>query len=191
MRTTGPHAVLDHRCRFEPILVDRTAVCTGSANSLSLPSGYDGGDCCECTCDPTAEYECGHGLHGGYSCVDPSASCFEGSVEAGTKTTVDVSANAFDNRQGPDSDGVGCGQDGCEPVLSRDGNSYDTESRWSCAQKIVPVGEACEIGFTFEDPQDIVELQVAFWKVDQRSRTLEVRSMAEFQLHGVEKWSKI
>ena len=46
---------------------------------LPLPniSGYDGGDCCECTCVSTESYECGAGHHDGYSCIDPSAECVD------------------------------------------------------------------------------------------------------------------
>lgn len=36
-------------------------------------SGYDGGDCCECTCVSTDDYTCGD--NGGFSCLDPSAPC--------------------------------------------------------------------------------------------------------------------
>ncbi|CAM9621229.1 unnamed protein product, partial [Laminaria digitata] len=39
--------------------------------------GYDGGDCCECTCVDTREYTCGHRTHGGFSCLDPSAPCVD------------------------------------------------------------------------------------------------------------------
>ncbi|CAM9842057.1 unnamed protein product [Ectocarpus fasciculatus] len=34
--------------------------------------GYDGGDCCECTCISEGEYECGAS---GYACIDPAAEC--------------------------------------------------------------------------------------------------------------------
>lgn len=85
-----------------------------------------------------------------------------------------MTANAYDTRPGPDGGGVGCGTDGCAPALSRDGISADAESRWSCAQTIVPDGEPCKIDFTFEDPQDIKDVQVAFYKGDERLRTLEV-----------------
>lgn len=40
-------------------------------------SGYDGGDCCECTCVNTANYTCGSDHHGGYACLDPSAPCVD------------------------------------------------------------------------------------------------------------------
>lgn len=85
-----------------------------------------------------------------------------------------MSANAFDTRAGEASGDVGCGDDGCAPELSRDGDSEDVESRWSCKQDIVPDGEPCEIEFVFDDPQDIMEVQVAFWKGDERARTVEV-----------------
>lgn len=142
-------------------------------NTCDAPlSGYDGGDCCECDCVSTEEYTCGNG--GDYDCIDPSSACVNGYVEAGTKTTVGVSANAYDTRPGADSGGAGCQDDGCTPALSRDGISTGTESRWGCAQKLVPDGEACEIEFTFEDPQDIMDVQVAFYKGEERSRTLQV-----------------
>lgn len=38
-------------------------------------SGYDSGDCCECTCVSTADHTCG--ADGGYLCLDPSAPCVD------------------------------------------------------------------------------------------------------------------
>ncbi len=35
-------------------------------------AGYDGGDCCACTCVPDGLFGCG-GF--GYACIDPEASC--------------------------------------------------------------------------------------------------------------------
>ena len=134
-------------------------------------SGYDGGDCCECTCVSTSEIACGDS--DGFDCIDPDSSCEENLVEAVTKTTIGVSTNTFDTRVGEALGGVGCGQDGCGPELTRDG-SVDLESRWACAQKLNPGGGLCEIGFVFEDPQDIFEVEVAFFKGDERSRTLQV-----------------
>ena len=40
-------------------------------------SGYDGGDCCQCTCVSTEDYTCGDDHHGGYACLDPSAPCVD------------------------------------------------------------------------------------------------------------------
>lgn len=85
-----------------------------------------------------------------------------------------MSANGYDTRPGQASGSVGCGTDGCVPALSRDGIVGDAESRWSCAQGMAPGGGPCEIEFRFQDPQDIMDVQVAFYKGDERSRTLEV-----------------
>lgn len=91
-------------------------------------------------------------------------------------------ATAHDTRAGRSSEDVGCGvegEGGCEPVLAHDGDSSEIESRWSCATKIVEGGAPCEIEFLFDEPQDIVDIEVAFWKGDQRTRTLEVSGGGE------------
>ena len=42
----------------------------------SVPQGYDGGDCCECTCDDESRCGTERGFGGsGYDCLDPSADC--------------------------------------------------------------------------------------------------------------------
>lgn len=143
---------------------------------LSPRAGYDGGDCCECACVSTIFHDCGVD---GFSCLDPNSGC--ALVEAGTKTTITASANAYDVRPGAAYSNSGCMEDGCTPGLTRDGETDDTESRWSCIPSIVANGELCEIDFMFENPQDIVEVKVAFWKGDERTRTLEVR---EHSLQG-------
>ena len=145
----------------------------GPSRRSGQPSGYDGGDCCECTCDPTIQYGCDFYFDPA-DCIDPSAPCVNNYIEAGSKTTVGVSANAYDTRPGLASNMVGCQEDGCSPSLTRDGISDDIESRWSCAQAIVPDGGFCEIMFTFESPQDIVDIQVAFPYDDESARSLEV-----------------
>ena len=43
--------------------------CDRSNNNVEC--GWDGGDCCECTCQSTANYDCG--VYSGYDCKDPSA----------------------------------------------------------------------------------------------------------------------
>lgn len=138
------------------------------------PPGYDGGDCCECTCVSTAGYICGD--TNGFDCVDPASPCVNGFVEAGSKTTVRVSANAYDMRPGKKSGHHGCNEDGCVPELTRDGiTAVEAESRWSCKSKLVPHGKPCAIEFKFADPQDLKRVEVAFFKGDQRSRTVKVR----------------
>ena len=36
---------------------------------------YDGGDCCECTCEDTPNQVCG--LYVGFACIDPAAECVD------------------------------------------------------------------------------------------------------------------
>ncbi|CAM9194446.1 unnamed protein product, partial [Laminaria digitata] len=40
-------------------------------------AGYDGGDCCECTCVDTDTFNCGDEEFGGFACLDPSAPCVD------------------------------------------------------------------------------------------------------------------
>ena len=137
---------------------------------------YDGGDCCECTCDSTIQYGCDL-FFDPVDCVDPGAPCVNNFVEAGTRTTVAVSANAYDTRPGHENNSLGCLDNGCAPVLTRDGITDDIESMWSCSQSIVPDGEFCKIEFTFASPLDVVDIQVAFpYEADSRRR-LEVSSL--------------
>ena len=101
----------------------------------------------------------------------------DGAVEVGTKTEVGVTATAYDVRPGESRGMAGCGEeggDGCAPANSRDGIVSEVESRWSCSSKLVEGGGPCQIEYTFAEPQDVVDIQVAFWKGDVRDRTLEV-----------------
>lgn len=75
-----------------------------------------------------------------------------------------VYANAWDER----GIGSGCSLEGCTPDLTRD-NDLGHESRWSCAAYLED--DACEICYTFEEPQDIVYLFIAFYDGDTRTRT--------------------
>ncbi|CAN0206537.1 unnamed protein product [Ectocarpus sp. 12 AP-2014] len=103
-------------------------------------------------------------------------------VEVGTKTEVGVSATAHDVRPGSSGDDVGCGEVGglgCTATNTRDGIVSDTESRWSCATSLVPNEGPCQIEFTFAEPQTIVDIQVAFWKGNDRTRTLGVHVNGE------------
>ncbi|CAM9638011.1 unnamed protein product [Ectocarpus sp. 4 AP-2014] len=55
-------------------------------------------------------------------------------MDVGSKTTVGVTASAYDDRPGESGGDVGCGEMGCLPDLAHDGvDAEDTESRWSCA----------------------------------------------------------
>ncbi|CAM9816260.1 unnamed protein product [Ectocarpus sp. 12 AP-2014] len=97
-------------------------------------------------------------------------------VEVGTKTEVSVSATAHNVRPGRSSSEVGCGEAGgnCAAANARDGISTDIESRWSCASKLLGDEGPCQIEFSFAEPQNIVDIKVAFWKGNERVRTLEV-----------------
>ncbi|CAM9888203.1 unnamed protein product, partial [Ectocarpus fasciculatus] len=178
--------------------------------------GYDGGDCCECTCESVwdDDFDSCSSVYNFFVCNDPSASCFEegttssddfsfpddndddsmsyefvtweetetlptvtDAVEVGTKTEVGVSATAHDVRPGSSSGDVGCGEVGglgCTAANTRDGVFSEIESRWSCATSLVPDEGPCQIEFSFAEPQNIVDVQVAFWKGNERVRTLEV-----------------
>ena len=72
----------------EPFRVDIFRLTTGQRNDTQssnqyarypcqMMPGYDGGDCCECTCVSTENYTCGDDFHGGYACIDPSAACVD------------------------------------------------------------------------------------------------------------------
>eukprot|EP00903_Cladosiphon_okamuranus_P005791 g5738.t1 len=180
--------------------------------------GWDGGDCCYCTCESNSPYDddwlCSTN-GSGFNCKDESAPCFgeepptsddefgstyytddyettfefvpweqvgplptyEGAVEVGNKTEVGVTATGYDERPGRSAGMNGCGEeggDGCEAANSRDGIASVVESRWSCAPSLVQGGGPCQIEYTFAEPQDVVDIQVAFWKGNQRTRTLDV-----------------
>ncbi len=110
---------------------------------------------------------------------------WSGAIEVGLLTEVGVSANAYDTRAGRSYGDTGCGEDGCVPAYTRDGNASEDESRWACASKLVDGEGPCQIEYTFAEPQDIVGIQVAFWKGNERTRTLEV-SMKVFVAEGRE-----
>ncbi|CAN0387633.1 unnamed protein product, partial [Pylaiella littoralis] len=174
--------------------------------------GWDGGDCCPCTCESEWDDDWVCSADGsGFDCKDPSASCYgedstllsddqepmsyefvdefvpweqegplptlEGAVEVGTKTEVGVSATAYDALPGAHGGMSGCGEvggDGCVPANTRDGISSEVESRWSCAMELVEDEGPCVIEYTFSEPQDIMDIQVAFWKGEERTRTIDV-----------------
>ncbi|CAM9177738.1 unnamed protein product, partial [Ectocarpus fasciculatus] len=187
-------------------------------NNNKVECGYDGGDCCSCTCQSVSDdYDSCTTEYTSFDCKDPGASCFgegttgsddfsfhdddqpmsyefvtweeteilpmvDGAVEVGTKTEVGVSATAHDVRPGSSSGGVGCGEVGglgCTATKTRDGIFSDIESRWSCSTSLMPDEGPCQIEFTFAETQNIVDIQVAFWKSNERVRTLEVHVNGE------------
>ena len=91
-------------------------------------------------------------------------------VDAGKRTRVYVDATDYDYR---DADDGGCDPNGCVPENTRDG-SRAANSRWSCQ------GDGCCITYSFKVPQDIIRVRIAFYKGDQRIRTLDVYENGDY-----------
>ncbi|CAN0537357.1 unnamed protein product, partial [Scytosiphon promiscuus] len=69
--------------------------------------------------------------------------------------------------------------DGCTPENTRD-TSLDANSRWSCKGDLVEGNGGCCIDYSFEEPQDIVSLDIAFHRGTDRTRTLDVYENGDF-----------
>ena len=95
-------------------------------------------------------------------------------VDASERTWVDVDANGYDER----TSGSGCRPDGCVPYNTRDDEPW-SNSRWSCKGEILDKSDrddGCCIWYTFEEPQDIEEVSIAFDRGTERTRCLDVFS---------------
>lgn len=90
-------------------------------------------------------------------------------MEVGTKTNVTTTASAFDPKTLPAG---GCDPVGCTAELSRD-SDIDPSSRWSCQYGLA--GAPCEIWYTWEEAQYIIEMRLAFYKGDERTRAFTVK----------------
>lgn len=55
----------------------RRQLATSIKRLFRTVSGFDGGDCCECTCVSTPSFTCGDGSHGDFDCIDPDAPCVD------------------------------------------------------------------------------------------------------------------
>lgn len=80
-------------------------------------------------------------------------------------TDVSVSSEAWDTRTSE------CSPSGCFPANTRDG-SLEPASRWSCKEDLHD--DQCVIEFDFAEPQDIEEMQIAFYKGDMRTREFKL-----------------
>lgn len=89
-----------------------------------------------------------------------------GLVDAATRTTVTVSASAYDEE--------GCGSSGCSADLTRDSDSEEDDSRWSCHYDLEDSN--CKLWYRFEDPQYLDSVELAFYKGDQRTRSFLVKT---------------
>ena len=74
-------------------------------------------------------------------------------------------ANALD----PRTSEVGCAPDECKAANTRDGYIF---TRWSCKEDLL---NACQIMYTFEEPQDVVRVLIAFYKDEDRTPKLKVK----------------
>lgn len=92
-------------------------------------------------------------------------------VDARYRTNVEVAASAYDTR----SSGNGCSPNGCIPENTRD-RSTANNSRWSCKGDLMDddTDQRCWIEYYFEEPQDIVEIRISFYKGTKNTRTLDV-----------------
>lgn len=97
-------------------------------------------------------------------------------VDARQRTYVDVESAGHDRR----TSGNGCSPYGCVPENTRD-KSRANNSRWSCKGDLVEYpGDGCWIHYYFDEPQDIVEMRIAFYKGTKETRTLNVYDNGNF-----------
>lgn len=87
---------------------------------------------------------------------------------------VAVSANGWDTR----TEGFGCAPSGCVAANTVD-DSIEPESRWSCKAEVSGV-DACELTIAFDAPTDIVELRMAFYRGEERTRAINIWVDGEF-----------
>lgn len=87
-------------------------------------------------------------------------------VEAAVRTTVRVSSNAHDDD--------GCNSSDCSADLTRDGDSEDDESRWSCHYKLEQ--KNCKVWYRFNDAQNLDNIALALYKGDERTRSFKVKT---------------
>lgn len=90
-----------------------------------------------------------------YGCADSS--------EAGSQTKVTTTSSAHDKN--------GCLAPGCVAELTRDGNFGDN-SRWACRYNIDE--NNCKLRYKFEDPQELISVDLAFYKGDERKRAFRI-----------------
>ena len=83
-------------------------------------------------------------------------------------TGVMASANGWDTR----ISGVGCSPDGCIPENTLD-DSIEPNSRWSCNAELAGV-DFCELTLEFDTPHDLVQMDMALYKGDTRTRSVNV-----------------
>ncbi|CAM9351668.1 unnamed protein product, partial [Laminaria digitata] len=99
-------------------------------NTSNPATDYDGGDCCECTCVSTADFTCGDGGNGGFSCLDPSAAC----VDDDDVTTLPTT-ETFSDSPGTTTDTP------CSSAFTSDGDCDEVNNNEECGYD---GGDCCE-----------------------------------------------
>ncbi|CAN0006371.1 unnamed protein product, partial [Ectocarpus fasciculatus] len=101
--------------------------------------GYDGGDCCECTCqnpsDDDNDWYCSKDGWGGFACIDPDASCVDDD-----DITVDMVENCETNWFGDgycdqNNNNEICGYDGGDCCECTCVNPWGDDDDWACSHQ--------------------------------------------------------
>lgn len=87
-------------------------------------------------------------------------------MDAATRTTVVVSSSAYHEDD--------CGSLGCSADLTRDSDSEDDASRWSCHYDLKD--KNCKLWYRFGEPQYLDSVELAFFRGDQRTRSFKVKT---------------
>lgn len=89
-------------------------------------------------------------------------------VDARHRTTVEVTASAYEERLSPFS----CCSGGCRPEYTLD---QRRSTYWLCNLDLLEnESEGCWIEYSFEEPQDIVDMRIAFYGGAHISQTIYV-----------------
>ncbi|CAM9160433.1 unnamed protein product [Ectocarpus sp. 4 AP-2014] len=92
-------------------------------------------------------------------------------VEASTLATVTAVADLYDSSLSAEN---GCDPSGCVAELTRDGDATSLESRWSCQPALGDAGSVCRITYGLGIQYQLTGLNIAMFKGDERTRTLEI-----------------
>ncbi|CAM9670498.1 unnamed protein product [Ascophyllum nodosum] len=93
-------------------------------------------------------------------------------LDAAEITTVAVDASLYDTTLSVDG---GCDPIGCVGNLTRDGDITSTDSRWSCKPELSSSTDStCSITYSLSDSLSIEGLNIAMYKGDERTRTVDI-----------------
>ncbi|CAM9527606.1 unnamed protein product, partial [Ectocarpus sp. 13 AM-2016] len=140
--------------------------------------GYDGGDCCECTCVSEGEYDCGAG---GFACIDPAAECVNDddvTFQIASTCVADMIGDAYCDEPNNVEE---CGYDGgdCCPCTCEDIPTYPcgSFSRFSCVDPNAPCVNDTEAPTPVPTPMPPTSLTAAPVVVASSSSTPGFRRM--------------